>query len=120
MERADDGYRATVAAAAGEYERVTRGRASVAEMFRVHRELHAALLARCPNERMLTTISGLAEHSQRFQALALGGPQGHHDVVGEHRTLCDHVLAGRVDDAVAFLADHLRTTLDAARGVAGS
>jgi len=118
LEHADDEFRAAVAAACTEYERAMTVPSSIADLFRVHREFHAALLARCPNERMLETISGLAEHSQRFQALALGVPHGHHDVVAEHRTLCEHAVAGRVDAAVGFLSDHLRSTLAATRIVA--
>ncbi len=67
---------------------------------------------------MLGLIDGLAEHSQRFQVLALGAPRGHHDVIAEHRTLCDHAVAGRVDDAVAFLRAHLQATLDGVRDAA--
>ncbi len=89
--------------------------ADIGAMVDAHRAFHAALLGRCPNQRLLETVAALAEHSQRFQVLALGAPGGHHDVVAEHRTLHDHAVAGRVDDAVAFLTAHLQATLDGAR-----
>jgi DNA-binding GntR family transcriptional regulator len=115
LERTDTALSDEIAAANDAYVAALRSRSDLGAMFDAHRELHAALLARCPNRRMLAIIAGLAEHSQRFQALAIGAPTGHHDVVAEHRTLCDHAVAGRVDDAVAFLTEHLQLTLDAVR-----
>lgn len=107
LERADDALRDAISAAYDAY---------VARLgFAEHRALHGALLARCPNERMLGIIDGLSEHSQRFQVLALGAPGGHHDVIAEHGTLCEHAVAGRIDEAVEFLREHLRTTVDAVR-----
>jgi DNA-binding GntR family transcriptional regulator len=107
LERADDAFGEAAGAAYAAY--VAR------PGFDEHRAFHAALLARCPNERMLGLIDGLAEHSQRFQVLAVGAPGGHHDVVAEHRALCEHALAGRIDAAVEFLREHLQTTVDAVR-----
>jgi len=107
LERGDDDLGIEIGAAYDAY--------SARPGFDEHRAFHAALLARCPNERMLGIVDGLAEHSQRFQVLALGAPGGHHDVLAEHGTLCDHARAGRIDDAVEFLRDHLQTTLDAVR-----
>ncbi len=115
LARADDAQRSEITAACAAYEQALRGRAAFAAILAAHREFHAALVSRAPNERMLALIDGLAEHSQRFQVLAIGAPRGHHDVIAEHRTLCDHAVAGRIDDAVAFLRAHLQATLDGAR-----
>ncbi|MBK5287890.1 MAG: GntR family transcriptional regulator [Acidimicrobiia bacterium] len=113
--RADDQLRAEIERTCTEYETALRSARPLGEILAAHRAFHAALLARCPNARMLELIDGLAEHSQRFQVLAIGAPRGHHDVIAEHRTLCDHAVSGRVDEAVAFLRDHLHTTLEGAR-----
>jgi DNA-binding GntR family transcriptional regulator len=80
-----------------------------------HRAFHAALLARCTNERMLELVSTLAEHSRRFQVLSIGVPRGHQDVIAEHRTLCEDALAGDVDGGVRHLQEHLMLTVDGFR-----
>lgn len=112
LARADDALRDAVRDAHGEYERALRAGDLVGSVD-AHRAFHAALLARCPNQRLLELVDSLAEHSQRFQVLAVGAPGGHHDVIAEHRTLRDRALAGDVDGAVGFLEDHLRQTLNA-------
>ncbi len=113
--RADDELRAEIDRTCTDYEIALRSARPLGELFAIHRAFHAALLSRCPNVRMLELIDGLAEHAQRFQVLAIGAPRGHHDVIAEHRTLCDHAVNGRVDAAVEFLRDHLQTTVDGAR-----
>ncbi len=115
LARTDDELRAEIERTCAGYEQALRSARPLGELLGAHRAFHAALLARCPNQRMLALIEGLAEHSQRFQVLAIGAPRGHHDVIAEHRTLCDHAVAGRIDDAVDFLRSHLQATLDGAR-----
>jgi DNA-binding GntR family transcriptional regulator len=83
-----------------------------------HRAFHAALLARCPNRRLLDLVANLAEHSQRFQVLSVGATAGHHDIDTEHRTLAEDAITGRVDDAVAHLEEHLALTLAGFRAAA--
>ncbi len=87
----------------------------VTAVFDAHREFHAVLLSRCTNRRLLHLVLELADHSQWFQVLALGAPAGHHDVIAEHRTLSDDAVAGRVDDAVRHLDEHLRLTVEGVR-----
>jgi GntR family carbon starvation induced transcriptional regulator len=108
--RADDDLRTEIGVAYSGYEAAMEAGTGLGEVFAAHRRFHAVLLSRCPNERMLGIIDGLAEHAQRFQVLALGAPHGHHDVIAEHRTLRDHALAGRVEAAAEFLRAHLDAT----------
>lgn len=80
-----------------------------------HRDLHAALLARCPSRWLLRLTKLLAEQSQLFQLASIGAPGGHHDVVGEHHGIVEYAVAGRIDEAVAALTEHLQRTLDGVR-----
>ncbi|MBM3673944.1 MAG: GntR family transcriptional regulator [Actinobacteria bacterium] len=112
LERADAAMRDAIGATHATYERALRA-GDLAASIAAHRAFHAALLSRCPNARLLELVDSLAEHSQRYQVLAVGAPGGHYDVIAEHRTLRDRALAGDVDGAVAFLEDHLRQTFKA-------
>jgi DNA-binding GntR family transcriptional regulator len=116
LEHADDLHRAEIKQAHSRYgEAMARAGTDLVGALDAHRGFHAALLARCSNQRLLELVLELADHSQRFQMLAVGAPAGHHDVISEHRTLCEDAVAGRVDDAVRHLHEHLSLTLDGVR-----
>jgi GntR family transcriptional regulator, carbon starvation induced regulator len=116
----DDLHRADIQQAHAQYgDAMARAGADLIGALDAHRDFHAALLSRCRNGRLLELVLELADHSQRFQVLAVGAPAGHHDVVAEHQTLCDDACAGRVDDAVEHLRQHLSLTLDGVRASGG-
>lgn len=80
-----------------------------------HREFHLSLVSRCPNQRMLTQIAQLLEHSQRFQAVGLAHGRRAGNAAAEHRSLRDAAVEGRADDAARVLREHLESTLSAVR-----
>lgn len=83
----------------------------LADILEAHHAFHAALMARCPNRPMVTAIERYAQQSQRFQMLATAGRAGRRDLDAEHRALLDTAAAGRADDAVRVLTEHLRASL---------
>lgn len=116
LEHSDDLHRADIERALDRYgEAMARAADDLVGALDAHRHFHATLLARCTNGRLLELALGLADHSQRFQLLAVGAPAGHHDVISEHRTLCEDACSGRIDDAVQHLREHLGLTLDGVR-----
>jgi GntR family transcriptional regulator, carbon starvation induced regulator len=117
LAHSDEAHRGEIDAAYVEFER-TVAAADLAGALDAHRDLHAALLARCPSRWLLRLIGLLAEQSQLFQLTSIGAPGGHYDVIGEHRSIVDDACAGRVDEAVAALTEHLQRTLDGVRTAA--
>lgn len=116
LEHSDDLHRSDIQRAHARYgDAMARAGTDLLGALDAHRDFHATLLARCTNGRLLDLVLELADHSQRFQVLAVGASAGHHDVIAEHQTLCDDACAGRVDDAVQHLREHLRLTLDGVR-----
>lgn len=75
-----------------------------------NREFHEALVSRCSSSWILSMLSTLNRHSERYRraALAANTPR---DVQAEHTDLMDAALAREADRAVALLADHLMTTV---------
>lgn len=117
LANSDDAHRVEVDEAYAAYERAVAA-GDVPAALDAHRELHATLLDRCPS-RWLRRISRLlAEQSQLLQVASIGVAGGHHDVVGEHRGIVDDARAGRIDDAVAALTEHLQRTVDGVRSAA--
>jgi len=82
-----------------------------------HADFHRAVMSRCPNGTLLSTIDGLMMRSRLFQALAhlsrRRGEPGH-----EHRRLFDAARAGDADGAVAVQTEHLSSTLASLRSLA--
>jgi GntR family transcriptional regulator, carbon starvation induced regulator len=78
-----------------------------------HTRFHLALVSRCPNQRMLAQIAQLLEHSQRFQAVRVGGAERAGDARAEHVRLRDAVCGGDANEAAAVLRAHLEATLRA-------
>ncbi|MGZ8765407.1 MAG: GntR family transcriptional regulator [Acidimicrobiia bacterium] len=117
LERSDATHRAEIRAG---YDVFVSPAPDVATALARHRAFHATLLARCPSRWLLRITEQLAEHTQRYQLLAIGVPGGHRDVESEHAPLCDAAVTGDVDRAVALLEDHLDHTLAGVRTVAAT
>lgn len=117
----DRSIRAGGAELAIEVERaheVLEGRhADAADYLEAHRAFHLALVARCPNRRLVRQVEQLLDHSQRFQAIGMrtvrrGDPRA------EHRQLVEAVRRGDRREATSVLKAHLQATLDAVRDAA--
>lgn len=80
-----------------------------------HTRFHLALVSRCPNQRMLAQIAQLLEHSQRFQAVRVGGTARVGDARVEHLQLRDAACDGQAVEAADVLRSHLEATLRAVR-----
>lgn len=91
---------------------------SVGAFHDAHTRFHLALVSRCPNQRMLAQIAQLLEHSQRFQAIRVGGATRAGDARAEHALLSDAACAGRAAEAAEVLRAHLQATLHAVRSSA--
>jgi DNA-binding GntR family transcriptional regulator len=89
---------------------------SLAAYHEAHRAFHLSIVSRCPNQRLLGEVADLLEHSQRFHLVGAGMAR-RGDPGGEHRALCEAVVAGDRRTAVAVLKRHLRGTLDAVLAV---
>lgn len=97
------------------HDALGRRHRSVAAYHDAHRAFHLALVSRCPNQRMLAEVGQLLEHSQRFQAIGVGGGMRGTDATAEHRELCEAAVAGDGRRAATVLTAHLRATLRAVR-----
>ncbi|MBI4935464.1 MAG: GntR family transcriptional regulator [Actinobacteria bacterium] len=105
VQAVDDAHRALV-----------RRHRSLADYHDAHRQFHLTLVSRCPNQRMLTQVAQLLEHSQRFQVIGLNRPQVRRgDPAAEHEHLRLAARAGDGAGAAAVLRSHLAATLDAVR-----
>ncbi|MEY2580193.1 MAG: hypothetical protein QOE09_42 [Ilumatobacteraceae bacterium] len=88
-----------------------------------HSRFHLALLAACPNQRLLTMALSLRDAAELYRRWSRPiGHDQHRDVPGEHRALVDAALRGDATEAVQLLEEHLRRTTRAleARGRAMS
>jgi DNA-binding GntR family transcriptional regulator len=123
LAHSDAAHKKEIAAAFARMLRAGSGATDLVEAFDRHAEFHATLLGRCRSRWLLRLTALLADHSQRYAFLAVNGGAsgvagGHHDALAEHRALRDAAIAGRVDQAVALLADHLQRTLTGMRALA--
>ena len=116
----DAAHRAAIAEAFTALSRAGTEDVDLVEAFDRHAAFHATLLGRCRSRWLLRLTALLADHSQRYAFLAIGAGAagGHHDALAEHRALRDAAVAGRVEQAVALLADHLQRTLNGIRELA--
>ncbi len=115
LERSMDaavGDAALVASVRRSYDALSARHDTVASYHDAHRAFHLAMLASCPNRRLLAEVTQLLEASQRFQMIGAGSMR-RGDPDGEHRELVEAVVAGDRRTAVAVLIRHLRGTLDA-------
>lgn len=110
---------ALVAEVESSHARLDRRHRDVADRFEAHRDFHRALVAHCPNRRLVRQVEQLLDHSQRFQAIGMRtGRSG--DARLEHRQLLEAVRLGDRRTATKVLEAHLRSTLDALRVAAGA
>jgi DNA-binding GntR family transcriptional regulator len=80
----------------------------------LHSRFHQALLAACPNQRLLNMALSLRDAAELYRRWS--GPLGHddhRDVRGEHRALVETALRGDAPEAVRLLEAHLRRTTTA-------
>src|SRR3954447_22999292 len=71
-----------------------------------HREFHLALLARCPNRRMLALIGTLHDQSERYQAVGtITSPD--HPLYETHRDLVDVFASGDAEAMASLVERHL-------------
>ena len=75
-----------------------------------HAAYHRALLAACPNPRLLAIAESLRDAAELYRQWSVPMAQANCDIAGEHRTLLDAVLAHDTDIATAALAAHIQTT----------
>jgi DNA-binding GntR family transcriptional regulator len=74
----------------------------------VHAAFHLALLAGCPNQRLLDIAMRLRSEAELYRHWALTlGPDETRDPAAEHRRLLDAAVARDADLASNLLADHI-------------
>lgn len=77
-----------------------------------HRAFHTALIAGCRSRRTLELSERLFDEAERYRHLSrLATPRP--GVQEEHRRIMDAALAGRADEAVHALREHLNRTCEA-------
>lgn len=77
-----------------------------------HAAYHHALLAGCPNPRLLAIAESLRDAAELYRAWSVPLTPGRRDVAGEHRAILDAVLAHDPDAATTTLAVHIQHTSD--------
>jgi DNA-binding GntR family transcriptional regulator len=82
------------------------------EFLVLDREFHLTSYARCPSERLVSTISGLWNSTQHHRRafMLLGGPDRRWVVNSEHRLLLDAIHRRDAVDGERFLSGHIRRT----------
>ncbi len=76
-----------------------------------HREFHLALLARCPNRRMLALIASLHDQSERYQVVGtIAAPSRPLDEM--HRALFEAFSSGDTERIARMVESHLAHTRD--------
>jgi DNA-binding GntR family transcriptional regulator len=75
-----------------------------------HAAYHHALLAGCPNPRLLAIADSLRDSAELYRRWSVPLAHGHRDIAGEHRAILDAVLAHDPDAATAALAAHIQRT----------
>lgn len=90
--------------AADDTDRVTEDWAAA------HADYHIALLAGCPNPRLLAVAISLRDAAELYRRWSV--PLGHEDrdIAGEHRAMLDAVLAHDADTAADILTAHIQHT----------
>ena len=76
----------------------------------VHAAFHGALIAACPNRRILATASSLRDAAELYRHWSWRAAGVDRDVVAEHQSLVDAVLQRHAGRAVELLHEHLTTT----------
>lgn len=79
-----------------------------------HRAFHLALVAQCPNQRLVAQVAQLLDHSQRFHAVGVTTVR-RSDPAVEHEQLLNAACVGDHERAVTVLIAHLEATLAAVK-----
>lgn len=82
------------------------------EWITAHAAYHRALLAGCPNPRLLAVAGSLRDSAELYRRWSVPLAHTHRDIAGEHRVMLAAVLAHDADTAAAELAAHVRHTAD--------
>jgi DNA-binding GntR family transcriptional regulator len=77
-----------------------------------HAAFHAALLAACPNPRLLVVATSMRDSAELYRRWSHPLGSGSRDVAAEHRSILDAALAHDADTAVALLVAHIRRTTE--------
>jgi len=75
-----------------------------------HAAYHHALLAGCPNPRLLAVAESLRDAAELYRQWSVPLAHAHRDIAGEHRAILDAVLAHDPDAATAALTAHIQHT----------
>lgn len=76
-----------------------------------HAAFHQALLAGCPNRRLLATARKLREEAELYLQWSVSfGQEPDRDVAAEHRALLEAATAREADRACELLRDHIAHT----------
>ncbi|WP_051341899.1 GntR family transcriptional regulator [Pseudonocardia spinosispora] len=76
-----------------------------------HAAFHLALLAGCPNQRLLAMAQGLREEAELYMHWSVSfGREPDRDVRAEHRAILDAALSRDADLAGNLIADHISHT----------
>ena len=83
-----------------------------------HAAYHHALLAGCPNPRLLAIAESLRDAAELYRRWSVPLAHADRDIAGEHRTILHAVLAHDADAATAALAAHIQATTNVLLGEA--
>lgn len=76
-----------------------------------HAAFHVALLAGCPNRRLLGTARGLRDEAELYRQWSVSlGREPARDIAGEHRSILDAAIARDTRLAADRLRDHIAHT----------
>ncbi|WP_326837532.1 GntR family transcriptional regulator [Amycolatopsis rhabdoformis] len=80
------------------------------EWVEAHAAYHLALLSGCPNPRLLAIAHSLRDSAELYRRWSIPLGHEHRDIVGEHKSILDAILAKDTEAAVAILVDHIQRT----------
>jgi DNA-binding GntR family transcriptional regulator len=78
---------------------------------KAHREFHGALLAGCPNARLLQVALSLRDSAELYVVWSQTLPaQASRDLVAEHQALCDAAVNRDIDAGEELIRSHIKRT----------
>jgi DNA-binding GntR family transcriptional regulator len=75
-----------------------------------HAAYHHAVLAGCPNPRLLAIAESLRDAAELYRQWSVPLGHAHRDIAGEHRAILDAILDHDPDAATSALAAHIQKT----------
>jgi len=82
-----------------------------AEIDRLHKEFHTALIAGCNSPRTLQLHSSLYDQAYRYRRVGMSQIPDALDFIAEHQRLADIALSRDINTACGMLERHLNSTL---------